>query len=61
MQDMVNICEMNINTILNPNDIDLKLYMPRPCRLYGSTKFVLPVGSCNTYILLISKTPNARL
>ncbi|ULM71612.1 hypothetical protein [Diadegma fenestrale ichnovirus] len=58
---MVNICEMDTNTILNPTDMDLKLYMPRLCRLYVSTKFVLPVGSCNSYILFISKTPNARL
>lgn len=43
MHDMVNMYEMNTNTILNPTDMDLKLYMPRPCRLYVSTKFVLPV------------------
>lgn len=41
--------------------MQLELYMPRVCRIYGGTKFVLPVGSCNSYILIISKTPNARL
>ncbi|AIK25630.1 F1U1 [Hyposoter didymator ichnovirus] len=35
--------------------------MPGAYRIFIGTKFVLPVGSCNSYILIISKTPNARL